>query len=403
MYSKRTTRPTETVSNTQVKQQQLNFQDRRSQFFSQRKTIQMMNTTPLLQRMVIVGMEEGEVDKVIAADIAFQHSKVGGRIIKLSDLDKAKPGEIQINEGEGVVITAHGTPGMVGIYQGTQIRALLDKITNIKMAKFIFISSCDSATGNESTQSVVDSVGEGMPSPVYGSPGIAINDYSQITGDGRTVYKKDDSEVYYETMALFIEEAITKMCIPDVKKSLKKGSWEEITTIGAGLHHEETFHDFYEKLILALSGKLDDESIQILIEKISIIISYKIDYLSKIIKIFGYLALCNTDDIPLFLGKYKKTTQERILYMKDAHGSFQGAADYHNAELTKLNHIMVNELYRIWLEAKISFVTQMPEPPLIRQDRSPHSYNEFLPRAEDLGSTWNYTEGSRKLSGLSPK
>lgn len=379
MYTKINAQAVDPVSNPQIKQQQIPFHDGRNFFLEQKKTKQMMNTSFPLQRMIIVGMEESQVDRVIAADIAFQYEKVRGEIIKLSDLELATQDQYKIEPAEKVVITAHGEPGMIDKYPAATINELLHKIKNIEQAAFIFISSCDSATSDARTPSVVNTINLG-PVNVYGSPGLAINDYSQITGDGRTVYKKDNEEIPYETMASLIEDTITKTHYPDVKTPLKADNWNDILTIGNNLHKEQRFRLFYDTLIAALSGKLGEQEVLLLIEEISETILTEIRNNTNLVNIFARLDSINgTPKEGDFLNKFNPEQKKYIDEMKVKHGSYKNTSQYFTVKLEKLKNILRNNLHKIWLNAKTSFVTQMPEKPLIDKTNKRQSYNEIVP------------------------
>lgn len=222
------------------------------------QTEKMAGNDSVYQRMVIVGSAAEDVDSVIAADISFQHHKAEGMIIMLDSLLKEDPKKYKINDGEGIILTTHGSPGMVGDYTSTEIIEGLTKIGNLEKAKYIYIASCDSATEEgDSLLSVIDVISGVFPHiPVYGAPGVAINDYSGITGDNQTRYIKEN-----EDLACEIEDYITNIYYPEVKTALGINSLDQIKEFGDHLLEGSRFMSFYDLLIKALSGKLSDQEI----------------------------------------------------------------------------------------------------------------------------------------------
>ena len=129
------------------------------------------------QLMTIYPADTKKIDRIISADVKLQSDRAGGNMYESKDLkaDKSLP----LSDGEGIIVVGHGATGVVegtdGEVIGTSIK---NSVTEIKNAKYVYLSACETAKGGEG--SAANKVAKGLgidPSPTESATTVGANFY----------------------------------------------------------------------------------------------------------------------------------------------------------------------------------------------------------------------------------
>lgn len=145
------------------------------------------------QLMTIYPADTKKIDRIISADVKLQSDRAGGNMYESKDLkaDKSLP----LSDGEGIIVVGHGATGVVEGTDGEVIGAFIkNSVTEIRNAKYVYLSACETAKGGEG--SAANKVAKGLgidPSKVAGTKGYKVNNIDPSISEA--VYHIEDASV----------------------------------------------------------------------------------------------------------------------------------------------------------------------------------------------------------------
>lgn len=144
----------------------------------------------VVQRMVVAAAPASTIDRIIAADVAFQLGRAGGSAVALQDIDKQKAGTYSVADSEWIVVCGHGNTSAIDGVAPEDMSGYLKKVTNHAKAGGVYLSACNSATIDDKGTSFLKRFqadfsggGQGPQPHVGGATGYKINDFDEVSGE----------------------------------------------------------------------------------------------------------------------------------------------------------------------------------------------------------------------------
>lgn len=146
--------------------------------------------TGVMQRMVVAATPVSEIDRIIAADVAFQSRRAGGVTVDLRALDAEEVGTYSIASSEWMVVCGHGDTSGIDRVGPAALSRSLKRVTNHQSAGGVYLSACNSASLDSQGSSFLkrfhaDFAGRRTgPEPrIVGATGYKINDFDAVSGE----------------------------------------------------------------------------------------------------------------------------------------------------------------------------------------------------------------------------
>lgn len=140
--------------------------------------------------MVVAAAPVATIDRIIAADLAFQHQRAGGEALSLESIDRDTPGTHSISSSEWIVVCGHGDTSAIDGVKPEQMSTCLKRVANHANAGGVYLSACNSATletgGSSYLKRFHNAFTDGSQAPgphVVGATGYKINDFDEVSGE----------------------------------------------------------------------------------------------------------------------------------------------------------------------------------------------------------------------------
>lgn len=201
-----------------------------------------------IQRMVIATAPVDLIDRIIAADIAFQESRAGGLVLTIKQIEKGVDKQFSINTGEWIIICGHGNGANIDGINSKTLSSHLMKIGNISKAGGIYLSACQTASRENPYIKQLNTHGiSGMP--IIGADGFKINDFDETSGEQQVAVKTDK-----EGVATKLQNKAWRKSrfVGDIGTPIKALSIDDVLQQGKQLLKDEKFRDFFKSFITSL-------------------------------------------------------------------------------------------------------------------------------------------------------
>ena len=211
-----------------------------------------------IQRMVVATASVDAIDRIIAADIAFQSRRAGGETLSLSDIEASETGTHAIGGEEWFVICGHGDPtSMDGVPPG-RLSAGLKRVTNYEKTGGVYLSACNTATPGDTGKSFSGNFREQFlggrkgPEPhIIGATGYKINDFESVSGEEQVAVPTAAGD---QAGALQDQHWTASGLSGAINAPLKAASIDDVVSAGRALLKNDAFMQFFRNFVGALKA-----------------------------------------------------------------------------------------------------------------------------------------------------